>query len=294
MPEFHVLAGPNGSGKSTFTRQVDSGLRRIDYAIPPVINPDLIAQHLSPHDPDAAAGPAAREALRLRGEAFAKRESFAIETTLSGNSELLLIEVAHAAGYLVTMTYIALSNADLSVYRVALRAREESRTVPAADVRRRYKRSLDNLSRVVAQIDVIHVVDNSGDDFWDVARLERGRVVTVAKPIPLWAERALAPQLALARDRTAIADHAVERLRSVPSSRPRAQFVERALGENETFAGMVIAATERHIAISVSPQSFFIVERAKLDRAVEPGQSVRVELSGERCTVQIVEGGASF
>jgi predicted ABC-type ATPase len=121
----------------------------------------VIAQKLRPDDPDAAAAPAAREALRQRGEALANGESFSIETTLSGKSEQRLIDDARAVGYRVTMTYVALDSSDRNVDRVNLRAEEERRSVPAADVRRRYERSLDALRDSARRIDRIHVFDNS-------------------------------------------------------------------------------------------------------------------------------------
>jgi hypothetical protein len=97
LPELDLIAGPNGSGKSTFGRQVQNGLRAVDYSIPPIINPDEIARRLSPTNPDA--GAAARDSLVARGEALSAGKSFSIETTLSGKPELRLIADAQARGY---------------------------------------------------------------------------------------------------------------------------------------------------------------------------------------------------
>ncbi|MGH7748075.1 MAG: zeta toxin family protein, partial [Candidatus Dormibacteria bacterium] len=85
MPELHLIAGPNGSGKSSFVREVRAGRRNVGYRIPPVINPDEIAAAMSPGDPDAVKIAAGREAIVRRELALANRESFSIETTLSGN-----------------------------------------------------------------------------------------------------------------------------------------------------------------------------------------------------------------
>ena len=162
--ELHLIAGPDGSGKSTFVRQVSDAVRMIDYAIPPVIDPDAIARRLNPTDPDAAAARAGRIALRERAEALARGDSFAIETTLSGQSELRLIRDARERGYVVTMSYFALGDPLDNVKRVQLRAQEEKRTVPEADVVRRYARSLGALAPIADELTRLYVYDNSGND----------------------------------------------------------------------------------------------------------------------------------
>jgi predicted ABC-type ATPase len=75
-----ILAGPNGAGKTTFARsflpQEANCLR--------FINADLIAAGLSPFPPETAALKASRLMLREIESCVKRRESFAIETTLSG------------------------------------------------------------------------------------------------------------------------------------------------------------------------------------------------------------------
>ncbi len=288
MPELHLIAGPNGSGKSTFTREVHAGTRSVGYDIPTVINPDAIAQKLRPDDPDAAAAPAAREALRQRAEALAKGASFSIETTLSGKSEQRLIDDARAAGYRVTMTYVALDSADRNVDRVNLRAEEEGRTVPAVDVRRRYERSLDALRDVVGRIDTIHVFDNSGRHFEPVATLERGRVIAMADHSPTWVERALGPQLDVARDRAAVAEDAHAQLRGTKASILTPTIRERPVKSQAVLTGRVLATGREHVAIAISRHSFSIVERAALDRTPTVGDEIRVTLSEGRGVVESV------
>ena len=195
MAELHVIAGPNGSGKSTFVREVRNGRLALDYTIPRIINPDEIAVAMNPLNPDAAAAAAGREALIQREVALARRETFAIETTFSGNSERRLINDAHALGYRVSMTYVALDKAERNVIRVEQRAAIERRTVPAEAVRRRYERSLTNLGGVADTLDRLNVFDNSGQDFKAVLTLERGRIVARTPDMPAWTQRALKIQL---------------------------------------------------------------------------------------------------
>lgn len=238
----------------------------------------MIAQKLRPDDPDAAATPAARQALQERAEALANGESFSIETTLSGKSELRLVDDARAAGYRVTMTYVALESPEQNVRRVDLRAQEERRTVAASDVRRRYARSLDALRDIAERIDKIYVFDNSGREFEHVATLERGRAIAMADRIPAWAERALGPQLDLARDRAAVAEEARALLRGPKASIFAPVIRERSVANETVLTGRVIAVGREHLAVATSDRSFSLLERTALDRSPSVGEEVRVML----------------
>ncbi len=167
----------------------------LDYAILRIINPDEIAVTLNPRDPDAVAAAAGSEALLQREVALARGETFAIETTFSGNSERRLIEAAMAQGYRVTMTYVALKHSEDNVSRVERRAAIERRTVPAEVVRRRYERSLTMFCYVADTLDRLDVFDDSRQDFQAVLTLERGRIVAAAPDMPAWTRRALRVQL---------------------------------------------------------------------------------------------------
>ena len=98
-PSLFVMAGPNGSGKSTLTSYGVAGNR-------PVIDPDAVAARLSPGDIRAGAVQAARETIRQQQELLDRRESFAVETTLSGNRTLKLMDEAKARGYEVALHYV--------------------------------------------------------------------------------------------------------------------------------------------------------------------------------------------
>ena len=61
------------------------GRREIDHTLPAnIINPDVIAHELNPDDPDAVERKAGEAAIKARDVAFANREDFGIETTLTG------------------------------------------------------------------------------------------------------------------------------------------------------------------------------------------------------------------
>lgn len=107
----------------------------------PVVSPDnLAAIHgLSPMQAGRAAG---REQERL----FASGISFAVDTTFSGNREIHLMRRARAAGFTVNLIFICLSSAALCQVRIEERVSSGGHSVPARDVRRRFERSLSNLT----------------------------------------------------------------------------------------------------------------------------------------------------
>ncbi len=105
-PQLWVFAGPNGAGKSTLVRTYWVAARI------PVVNPDDIARSIkSDHLGEAAIMlQAGKEAAKLRQEHLASARSFAIETTLSGHSELRVMEDARAAGFKVNLILALFAN----------------------------------------------------------------------------------------------------------------------------------------------------------------------------------------
>jgi predicted ABC-type ATPase len=109
-----IIAGPNGAGKTTFAREF---LPR-EAGCPGFINVDLIAEGLSPFDPERASLRAGRLVLQEIHRRTRLGESFAFETTLSGRGYASLIPRWRAAGYDVQLIFLALPTADLAMARV--------------------------------------------------------------------------------------------------------------------------------------------------------------------------------
>lgn len=137
-PQLILVGGPNGAGKTTFVRQFQT---RRDF---PYVGADEIAYELSPADPYAVR----MEAGRLFVERFyryvERRESFIVESTLSGRTFRHEVQAAKAAGYGVEMVFCFLDSPDRAVERVQIRMRKKGHFVPEVDIRRRYARSLQN------------------------------------------------------------------------------------------------------------------------------------------------------
>ena len=156
-PVLTIVAGPNGAGKSSLT--ASGALGDVN-----VIDPDAIARQISPGNPEAAARRAGKRALDLRNGFLFKQQSFAIETTLSGNSTLSLIDEAKAHGFRIELKYIGLESEALAKGRVASRVSAGGHDVPDEDISRRFARSLENLSAAISKSDHVDIYDNSDKD----------------------------------------------------------------------------------------------------------------------------------
>lgn len=157
-PQIIILAGPNGAGKTTFARN----FLPAEAACLRFINADLIAAGLSPFAPEQAAVKAARLMLEEIQSCAARRESFALETTLSGRGYLPMIRAWRRDGYIVRLFFIWLSSADLAVNRVAVRVRQGGHAIPEPVIRRRYRAGWQNFCEYYRDcVDHWAVYDNS-------------------------------------------------------------------------------------------------------------------------------------
>ncbi|PKU26081.1 AAA family ATPase [Telmatospirillum siberiense] len=186
-PQLWVFAGPNGAGKSTLVRRYWVAARI------PVVNPDDIARSIKPgHRGEAAIMfLAGKEAAKLRQEHLASARSFAIETTLSGHSELRVMEDARAAGFKVNLIFLGIAGPETSFARVRGRVRDGGHDVPVVDIRRRYARTMENLQTAFQLAHRSFVLDNQGKYRPRLLFvLDEGRPRRVARVLPGWAQRA--------------------------------------------------------------------------------------------------------
>ena len=155
---LYVIAGPNGSGKTTFAKKFLPDHANCTY----FINADLIAQGLSPFSPVVAAMKAGRLVLKEIEEMSAKGVSFAFETTLSGKTYLSLLNRLKNKGYRIHLFFLWIPNSNLALERIKDRVAGGGHDVPAVDVRRRFRRSIDNFFKVYEPLlDTWMLYDNS-------------------------------------------------------------------------------------------------------------------------------------
>ena len=156
---LYIIAGPNGSGKTTFAKKF------LPKYCTHFINADLIAQGLSPFSPVVAAMKAGRLVLKEIEEMSAKGVSFAFETTLSGKTYLSLLNKLKSKSYRIHLFFLWIPNANLALERIKDRVASGGHNVPAVDVRRRFRRSIDNFFKVYEHLlDTWMLYDNSGSE----------------------------------------------------------------------------------------------------------------------------------
>jgi predicted ABC-type ATPase len=154
-----IIAGPNGAGKTTFAKEYLPN----EAGCPIFVNADLIAEGLSPFQPDIVAIRAGRLMLSQINEHVRKGESFAFETTLSGRVYAQRVPRWQRQGYQVKLFFLRLPIPEMAITRVKQRVREGGHDVPEAVIRRRFHsgwRNFENIYRDLVDEWVLY--DNSG------------------------------------------------------------------------------------------------------------------------------------
>jgi len=139
-----ILAGPNGAGKTTFAREFLPN----EAACPRFINVDLIAEGLSPFNPEITAFHAGCPMIREIATRVRRRESFAFETTLSGLRYARLIPQWRKKGFSVQLVFLKLPNPAMAIARVAARKAQGGHAVPEEVIRRRFVAGWRNFQRI--------------------------------------------------------------------------------------------------------------------------------------------------
>jgi len=157
-PNCYIIAGSNGAGKTTFaTKFLPEYAQCVNF-----INPDMIARGLSPFAPEMAMARAGRLVLERIREFAQARADFAFETTLSGRSYAQILKRLRGEGYRIQMFYVWISSAQLALSRIRDRTESGGHDVPAADVRRRFGRTVTNLFTLYRPlVDLLLAFDNS-------------------------------------------------------------------------------------------------------------------------------------
>lgn len=179
-----VLGGPNGSGKSTLCEQhyFQSVLGELGAT---VINPDALAK-LAPVSANALIW-SGREVHRLISERIERRESFLVESTLSGRNHFRTLTDCRNAGYTVALHFVFLSSITLSKARVRVHVSLGGHDVPEADQERRYRKSLTHGLEMAAIVDEAFFYLNDTDaSHLEIARFERGAREWIHPDAPDW------------------------------------------------------------------------------------------------------------
>jgi predicted ABC-type ATPase len=177
-----MFAGANGCGKTTLAKTILPKKGILEF-----VNADEIAQGLSPLNPVGQKVAAGKLLIQRVTTLIKAEKSFALETTLSGKSLLHHIKAAHAQNFNVQLYYIYTETPDINIQRIKKRVQEGGHHVPAADVRRRAKRSLYHLFHTYQEYcDIINLYDNSYGNMSYVAQKKDGQFSYNENQIQIW------------------------------------------------------------------------------------------------------------
>jgi len=178
-----MIGGPNGSGKSTLIKlllEAGADLGRH-------FNADDLARMMSGDPVDVA-----RRAQALvrdgRDAALRAGEDYSWETVMSHPSHVEHLVEARRRGYRVRVIYVALASPYANMARVEERVQAGGHDVPLEAIRRRYFRSLENLSGAIVISDEAEIYDNSlaFDPFREVASWRDQNLAATLEPMPDW------------------------------------------------------------------------------------------------------------
>ncbi len=179
-PRVYIIAGPNGAGKTTFAEQfLPQHAQCVHF-----VNADLIAQGLSPFSPQVVAIKAGKLLLSQLKDLARRREDFAFETTLSGKTHHAFLKNLKKAGYTLHLFFLWVPNPDFALARIRDRVVRGGHDVLEQDVRRRFKRSLENFFGLyMPLLDSWFLFDNSTGRPSLVAASEHGKLAVERKEL---------------------------------------------------------------------------------------------------------------
>ena len=99
---------------------------------------------------------------------------------------------ARRRGFSGHLLYIGLEDVQIAIDRIAVRVAQGGHGIPAADVRRRFARSLGHLRAAIARADRTMLIDNTTEQGpHEVLVIEGGRTTWRATDLPRWLDVAL-------------------------------------------------------------------------------------------------------
>jgi predicted ABC-type ATPase len=177
------VAGSNGCGKTSLTKFARNKFQQI-----PILDPDAIARSLqetaSGNTSDIEAG---KQVLRQAEELIEARQSFTVETTLSGSTYLKMAARAKDAGFNVLVFFVGTASVEINLKRVQARVKLGGHDVPEQDQRRRYPRTLANMQKLLPIADLGVIFDNSTDKGHILVGVGHPGFMHWVEPVPKWA-----------------------------------------------------------------------------------------------------------
>ena len=178
-----IIAGSNGSGKSTLTKGA-----REEFQQASLLDPDAVAKSIRETLPEAGSDiKAGKRVLRLADELLTKRQSFTVETTLSGSTYLRMAAEAKAVGFDLTVIFVGTTAVEINIQRVRARVEKGGHDVPEEDQRRRWPRTLANMQKLLPMADLAVLLDNSGSNGYVLVAFGNKASMHWRETLPKWA-----------------------------------------------------------------------------------------------------------
>lgn len=129
---------------------------------------------------------AGKKVLRDAEELIQAKQSFTVETTLSGSTYLKMAMRAKKAGFAVVVFFVGTTSVDINLARVQDRVKKGGHDVPEEDQRRRYPRTLANMRKLLPLADLAFIYDNSTEQGHVLVGAGSFGAVDWIEPVPVW------------------------------------------------------------------------------------------------------------
>ena len=176
MPRLYIISGCNGAGKTTASYSLLPEMLECSE----FVNSDEFAKGLSPFDPSKASIQASRYMLMKIRYLLQRNRDFAVETTLATRTLMKTVEMAHNAGYTVTLLYFWLKSPEMAIERVKARVEAGGHDIPEETIRRRYRVGINYFFHQYAPVCERWILaDNSQIPFRVIAEGTKDEVINI-------------------------------------------------------------------------------------------------------------------
>jgi predicted ABC-type ATPase len=265
-PSLVMVAGPNGAGKTTLIETLRASP---EISLPPLyINADDLGREDGLDARDAQALAASR-----RQQAIAHGQGLLYETVMSHPSKVAELQAAAAAGYLVTVVFVATNNPEINIQRVALRVAAGGHDVPRDRIRVRHRRSLALASSAIAFAAHAYVYDNSA---WGSETAHQLQAVLVGTTLQPAADR---PSSWVTQLIDTVNPRAAELQDIYESVQNQVQLILPNLDASATAGPITVAGKYYVLQTDQTSGNVVLHDRALLTKPISPRQIYRIEYS---------------
>jgi len=131
---------------------------------------------------------AGKKVLREAEDLMQAKQSFTVETTLSGSTYLKMALRAKEAGFAVVVFFVGTTSIEINLARVQARVKLGGHNVPEEDQRRRYPRTLANMRKLLPLADLAFIYDNSTAKGHTLVGVGNTSAMRWFEPLPEWVE----------------------------------------------------------------------------------------------------------